>query len=197
MLRNILFRVHCIANRPDRVMSLRILLDWSHRPSVRTSIRVAKMPISMQYVLDTVDSKTDSIAHLSLSRSLLCVLVGYLQCWEQFWMDFSLYLLQSTMKKINCVFLCVSWCVESFVWLFLFAMPFQENYILKYRREIWSNGRQLTVSRYSNGSYDAFSGPFKFYRHQVQKPFEFFCLFYKFSTKYRRFSSSISLFLLR
>lgn len=90
MLRSIPFHVRCIANPPDRAMSLRILLDWLHRLSIRTSIRVVEMPILMQYDPDMVDSKTNSIAHLSLSRSLLYVFDSVHSRWEQFWLQFFL-----------------------------------------------------------------------------------------------------------
>lgn len=78
MPQSILFHVHCIANRLVQVMSSRIWLDLFHLLLIRMSIQVVEMLVWMQFDQDMVDSKTNSIAHSSLSRSLLCVLVGYL-----------------------------------------------------------------------------------------------------------------------
>lgn len=155
MLQNILFRVHCTANRLDRAASLRIWLDWSHRLSVRMSIRVVKMPISMRYGRDTVDSKTDSIARSSLSRSLLSVFVGYLLCWEQFWMLF-LFNFPSKYNEVMfigffdacrkpfLVFIYLGWC------------------------SIWCDERRLTNL---HDTLMAVMISLKCYRRQVQKPF--------------------------
>lgn len=129
MLRNILFRVHCIANRLDRAVSLRILLGWSHRPSVHTSIRVVKMLILMRCGRGTADSKTDSIARSSLSRSLLCVLVGYLLRWEQFWMDFLNNFCYA--KKFNRFFFGYLFCMRK---VLAFRYLLIRKYLFKYRR---------------------------------------------------------------
>lgn len=88
MLRSIPFHVHCIANRLDPAMSLRILLGSFRRLSIHMNIRVVKMPILMQFGPDMVGSKINSTARSSLSRSLLYVFDLVHSRWEQFWLQF-------------------------------------------------------------------------------------------------------------
>lgn len=96
MLQSIPFRVHCIANRLDQEVSSRIWSDLLRPLSIRMSIRVVRMRVWTQCDQDMVDSKTNSIARLSLSRSLLCVLLHFLLLWEQFWLDFFLIYAEHT-----------------------------------------------------------------------------------------------------